>query len=549
MVILRARRWLDNEEFKELLKIADYMGKVDGKATFTFNLDKALRNGYSYEDVILLIQDYGLEIDSSDLEELKELFNRVNVVVEWERSRGLVRVRIPWGIYYRVREVVKKHGGKYVNKDESGITYTVLPSELLNLADELTSLGVNVSDPERLLKEKLLPVKPVLKNIELREYQKEALDKWAENKYRGVIALPTGSGKTIIGIAAFTLKPVRTLIIAYTREQVFQWREAIIKYTNIDPAYIGLIHSGEKKIGYITITTYQSGYRIINEISPYFDLLIVDEVHHLPAEKFRHIAVHSIARYRMGLSATPVREDGKHVELFPLLGGIIYYRSPEELAEKGYLARYVIETVKVKLAREEMEEFEKLRREYRKLVGSAKFSEVLEAARKGDPKAREALKIHSQMRMILARSKSKIEKAVEIARREASRGNKVIVFTQYVDQAKKISELLNAYLLTGETPVEERKRILAEFREKPGGILVVTTVGDEGLDIPDANIGIIVSGTGSRRQFVQRLGRLLRPKKNGGEAKLYEIVLVKTPEEYQALKRKSIDLDEFLTEE
>ncbi len=548
MVLIKAKRWLDKEEFKEILKIADYTGFENGRAIFTFNFDKALRNGYSYEDIILLIQEYDLEVDEADLEEIRDLFEKIGVEIRWDRSTGSVKLRIPWKIYYRVKEDLKAVNARYAGKNENEIIYIILPDKIHELTDRIVGKGFNVVDKEGLLREKQLPFKPVLRNIELRDYQREALDKWVENNYKGIIALPTGSGKTIIGIATLTIKPVRTLIITFTREQMFQWRDSIVKYTDIEPRYIGLMYSEEKRLAPITITTYQSGFRIINDISPYFDLLIVDEVHHLPADKFKYIALHSIARYRMGLSATPVREDGKHEELFPLLGGIIYYKSPAELAQKGYLARYRIQTVKIKLTREEQKEYEKLRKKYRALVGSSTFQEVLEAARKGDPYAKEALKIHSQMRMLLAKSRSKIEKAIEIAKNEFEKGNKVIIFTQYVEQAKKISEALNAYLLTGEIPVDERKNILMKFKEADRGILVVTTVGDEGLDIPDANVGIIVSGTGSRRQFIQRLGRLLRPKKGAAEARLYEIVIVKTPEEYQSRKRKELNLDDYLDE-
>jgi len=151
--------------------------------------------------------------------------------------------------------------------------------------------------------------------------------------------------------------------------------------------------------------------------------------------------------------------------------------------------------------------------------------------------------------MLLAKSTSKIDKAVEIAREEYEKGNKVIVFTQYVDQAREIARRLEALLLTGDTPEEERKRALQEFKYAQRGILVVTTVGDEGLDIPDANVGILVSGTGSRRQFIQRLGRLLRPKPGGKEAVMYEIILEKTTEEFQARKRKTLNLDEYLGED
>jgi len=546
LITIKSRRWLDREEFLEVLKIADYIGSENGRAVFRFNFEKALKNNYGYEDVVVLIQEYGLDVDEKELVKIREMYDNIGVVLEWNRFNGFVKLKIPWMIYGRLKDDLRKHHAKYTGRSESEIIYEMTPFNLFEFIEVVYSKGFNVIDKENLLSDKPLMIKPVLKNVELRPYQREAIENWVKNNYKGIIALPTGSGKTLIAIAAIVYKPVRTLIITYTREQMFQWRDMIVKYTDIPVSSIGLIYSEEKRLAPVTITTYQSGFRIINDISPYFNMLIVDEVHHLPADKFRYIALHSLARYRMGLSATPVREDGRHEELFPLLGGIIYYKSPSELVEMGYLAKYKIITVKVKLTEEEYREYLKLRYKYRVYAGTRSFQEVLEDAKKGDETAKEALKIHSQIRMLLARSEAKIRKAVEIARKELEAGSKIIVFTQYVEQARKISEELNAMLLTGETPVDERKSILYRFKEMDKGILVVTTVGDEGLDIPDANVGIIVSGTGSRRQFIQRLGRLLRPKKNGVEAKLYEIVLVKTPEEYQARKRKNIDLDEYL---
>jgi len=547
LITIKSRKWLDEAVFKEILRIADYKGYIQGEGSiFIFNLNKALRSGYMYEDVVLLIQTYGLEIDRSGLEELKKLYSEVGVTLTWNKVQGLVEVSIPYPIYNRVRDVLRRVTARFSSKSRTGLIFRVLPYSLYVIKEEIEKLGIKIIDKDDLLRDKPLPISAKLTNINLRNYQVEALEKWINNGYKGIIALPTGSGKTIIGIAAITKTNARTIIITYTREQMFQWRDAIIKYTNIEPYLVGLMYSEEKRLAPITITTYQSGFRLINEVSPFFDFLLVDEVHHLPAEKFRYIALHSIARYRMGLSATPIREDGKHEELFPLLGGIVYYRSPAELAKMGYLAHYKIYTIKVKLTREEKKLFEDLRKQYRSLIGYSSFQEVLEAAKRGNEQAKKALRIHSQLRMLMARSKAKIDKAVEIAKRELSRGSKIIVFTQYVDQAKTISRALNAYLLTGEVPVDERKRVLHDFREATSDVLVVTTVGDEGLDIPDANVGIIVSGTGSRRQFIQRLGRLLRPKGGDVEARLYEIVLERTPEEAQARKRKKWDINNFL---
>lgn len=547
-ILFRVKKWLEDDEFRELLNIADYLGYENDEKVFRLNIDKAFRNGYFPVDVKSLLSKYASNYNEIT-KSLEKLLNIYKPVFEWVQSKGVVRVTLLKRIYWAIKEQLKRYNVRYGGGLDDRVFVEVMPYQAFEIYRILKELFTEVEDPENLLSEKPLMFKPELKDVELRPYQVEALKNWVENGYRGVIALPTGSGKSIIAIAAIVKRAVRTLIIAYTKEHVLQWRDFILKYTNIPPHMIGVFYSGEKRLAPITITTYQSGFRNIGVLSPYFAMLIVDEVHHLPAEKFRYIALHSLAVYRMGLSATPIREDGKHEELFPLLGGIVYYKSPSELVEMGYLAPYKVVTVKVRLTPQEEKVYRELRRKYKELVGDKKFEEVLELARRGDPRVIEALKIHGEMRTLLAKSTSKIEKAVELAKSEFERGNKVIIFTQYVDQAVELAKRLGALLLTGETPNDVRKRALDEFRSSKSGILVVTTVGDEGIDIPDANVGIIVSGTGSRRQFIQRLGRLLRPKPDRSEATLYEVILEKTAEEYQAAKRKRVELEEFFKED
>lgn len=545
MVTLRARKWLDDAEFRELLRISDYLGYEEGVRKFAFNVEKAISNGYRLEDVLNLIRDLGLEMDGS-IEELRAQYSSFALRLEWDELRGMVRVFVPKPLYKLTKLALSDSGARRTGEGPNFYIFAIYPIYLERFYNSIKSLGIEVAD-SGLLAEKPLAIRPSLRGVQLRDYQSEALSKWEENGGKGIIALPTGAGKTLIAIAALVKKCVRTLIVVYTKEQMFQWRDFILKATDIPSGMVGLIYSESKQPAPITITTYQSGFRHINTLSPRFDMLIVDEVHHLPAEKFKYIAIHSMAKYRMGLSATPVREDGRHEELFPLLGGIIYYKSPDELVARGYLAPYEIRTVKVRLSREEYNEYKELRKAFFALANGKKFEELVELAARGDEKAVEALRIHARMRSILAKSQSKIDKAVEIARAELEKGNKVIVFTQYVDQAKEIAERLGAHLLIGEMPSEERKRHLEEFKKSDRGILVVTTVGDEGLDIPDANVGILVSGTGSRRQFIQRLGRLLRPGKS--RAILYEIILERTSEEYQAQRRKKLDLGELGEEE
>ncbi len=536
-------KWLSREEYEDLLRISDYIGRINGKSVFRLNINKIMKEGLTYDDVLELIDTYGGYISEYNRNMLREeLRERRSVEIYWENTRIILKPNFYLGDLYR--KIKDK-----IEYDKRRRIFIIKPIYFFEVKNELERNNVYVIDRTGIPSEAKLYFSIKLKTS-LRPYQEEALNKWLETK-RGIIALPTGAGKTIIAIAAITLLGVRTLIVTFTKDQMFQWRDMFLKYTDITYDKIGLYYGDEKKLGPITITTYQTAYRHVARISPMFTLLVIDEVHHLPADKFKYIALNTIAPYRLGLSATVVREDGKHEELFPLMGGIVYWKNAGELASEGYLANYVIRTVYVDLTREEKKQLRELIILYRKFARGRKFQEILAAARKGDENAINALKIHSRIKQIVQKSREKIKAVEKIVNRELSRGSKIIIFTQYVDQAKEIAERLNALLLIGEMNSLERKKTLEKFRNMNKGVLVVTTVGDEGLDIPDANIGIIVTGTGSRRQFIQRLGRLLRREEGKETAILYEIITRGSSEEYQAKKRKSIenlDLDVGLSE-
>lgn len=536
-------RWLSRDEYEDLLRIGDYIGRINNKSVFRINFDKIMRENLSYNEVLELIENYnGIipEIDKTKLR--KELEKRRSVEIYWDGSRIVLRPHFYLGdIYRKIRDKI--------NYDKKRRMFFVKPIYFFDVKKELSQMGVYIIDKTNIPLEAKLNFTISLK-ISLRPYQKEAVKQWLKTK-RGIIALPTGAGKTVIAIAAIAELNVRTLIVTFTKDQMFQWKDMILKYTNLTYDKIGLYYGDEKRLGPITITTYQTAFRHIVKISPMFSLLVIDEVHHLPADKFKYIAMNAIAPYRLGLSATVVREDGKHEELFPLMGGIVYWKTANELANEGYLANYIIKTIYVDLTREEKKQLREFLILYRKFSKGRKFQELLEAAKKGDRSAINALRVHSRIKQIVQKSKEKIKTVEKIVRRELSKGSKIIVFTQYVDQAKELAERLGALLLIGEMNGFERKRTLERFRNMESGVLVVTTVGDEGLDIPDANIGIIVTGTGSRRQFIQRLGRLLRKGPDKGVAVLYEIVTKGSSEEYQSKKRRKIeqiDLDAELGE-
>ncbi len=526
-------RWLSREEYEDLLRISDYIGRVSGKSVFRINFNKIMRENLSYNEVLELIENYSGIISEIDKKRLREeIEKRRSVEIYWDGSRIILKP------YFYLGDIYRKIRDK-IDYDKKKRTFLIKPIYFFDVKKELSQMDVYIIDKTNIPAEAKLNFTISLKTA-LRPYQKEALEQWLKTK-RGIIALPTGAGKTVIAIAAIAELRVRTLIVTFTKDQMFQWRDMILKYTDITYDKVGLYYGDEKRLGPITITTYQTAFRHIVRISPMFSLLIIDEVHHLPADKFKYIALNAIAPYRLGLSATVVREDGRHEELFPLMGGVVYWKTASELADEGYLANYIIKTVYVDLTREERRQLRELLILYKKLSRGRKFQEILAAAKKGDENAVNALRVHNRIKQIVQKSREKIKAVEKIVREELSRGSKIIIFTQYVDQAKELAERLNALLLIGEMSASERKRTLEKFRDIKSGVLVVTTVGDEGLDIPDANIGIIVTGTGSRRQFIQRLGRLLRRGPNKETAVLYEIVTRGSSEEYQSKKRRKIE--------
>lgn len=524
----RVRGWLSDEEFKALLEFSRYIGRSEGEAVFEVDPLRVERSGYSLDDVVAILESLSDKIDSEDLARFREILD--------EQRRARVWIEGGW-LYVTSQRLLKpifEELGYMPAYDRERRAFRLPPHKYAEVVEALERSGLKVSDEVGLLQARL--PREIEFRGELREYQDEALEAWRNAGRRGVIALPTGAGKTVIAIAALAELGVPTLIVVYTKEQIHQWLASIRRFTDA-AGMLGAYYGDEKRLAPITVTTYQTAFRKLEEFVGRFAFLIVDEAHHLPAEKFRAIASGMPAPYRMALSATPEREDGKHEEIFPLMGGIVYQSTPGRLAAEGYLAPYVIRTVRVDLPPEKRREYETLRSKFQRLAAGRRFEELLMAAKKGDPSAIEALRIHARIRSIVQANEEKSRAAERIALEELRRGSKIIIFTQYKKQAEEIARRIGAYLLHGDIDPYRRKSVLEAFRRASSGVLVVTTVGDEGLDIPDANVGILVSGTGSRRQFIQRLGRLLRPAP-GKKAVLYEIVTARSSEEYQARKRR-----------
>lgn len=418
--------------------------------------------------------------------------------------------------------------------DERSKSFRAMALHYKDIIDFLETSGVDFDDDVQ----SLVPCPELQSGIALRDYQKQALDAWVANDKRGVIVLPTGSGKTVVGIKAISLQNTPTLVIAPTLDLVDQWRSRLKEEFRVD---VGIIGGGEREIEALTVSTYDSAYIHADRLGNKFGLIIFDEVHHLPAEGYRSIAEMFASPYRMGLTATFEREDGLHTELKRLVGGKVFERRVKDLTGY-YLSPFKLERIVVELAASEKKEYEKSQKAFSDyLINShltirspADFQKIVMRSGR-DPEARRALLARNKAREIAFNSVSKMDKLSEILERH--KDGRVFIFTEHNKLVHRISSQFLIPSITYRTAGDERSETLNKFRSGVYKAVVTSKVLDEGIDVPDADVGIVLSGTGSEREFIQRLGRILR-KKEGKEAVLYEIVSAKTSETGTAWRRK-----------
>ncbi len=418
--------------------------------------------------------------------------------------------------------------------DERSRRFRAMALHYRDITDYLKNSGIAFTDnvPD------LLPCPELQSSVALRDYQKQALDAWVLNGKRGVIVLPTGSGKTVIGIKAISLLNTPTIVVVPTLDLLGQWRSRLKKEFRTD---VGILGGGEQDIRALTVSTYDSAYIYADRLGNRFGFIIFDEVHHLPAEGYKHIAEMFASPFRMGLTATYEREDGLHGELNRLVGGRVFEKKVNELSGE-HLSPFRLEKVTVEMTEEEQREYgvnqgifaDYLRKCNITIRTPADFQKIV--IRSGrDPNARRALLARNRARDIALNSVSKTEKFREILKRHND--GRVFIFTEHNRLVHRISREFLIPAITYRTAGRERGEILERFRSGTYRAVVTSKVLDEGIDVPDADVGIILSGTGSERAFVQRLGRILR-KKEGKEAVLYEIVSAETSEINTAKRRK-----------
>lgn len=377
-------------------------------------------------------------------------------------------------------------------------------------------------------------------NLSLRAYQKKAIENWVKAGKKGCIILPTGSGKTIIAIKLIEIINSSTLIVVPTLDLMEQWTKFLSKY--FQKIEIGNIGGGIFNITGITVSTYDSAYIRSSFIGNKFAFVIFDELHHLAAPGYRTIAEQFTSPYRLGLTATYEREDNLHLDFPRLVGGIVYQSSVNELARDKHLASFIVEKRYVKLLPEEEIEYQKNYDQYLSYLhklgikyDQIGFQKLIMISGKNQY-ARNALLARNKALDIALNSQSKIVELRKILSENPDR--KTIIFTQHNKLVYLISNNFLIPFITHKSSKQEREDALNGFRDGRYRVLVTSKVLDEGIDVPDAELGIIVSGTGSKREFIQRLGRLLRTKPNFTNAKLIEIISSGTSEINTSVRRK-----------
>src|SRR5919112_149148 len=373
--------------------------------------------------------------------------------------------------------------------------------------------------------------------VEPRPYQLEAIEEWKKAGHCGVVVLPTGAGKSLVAQMAVEQVKRSTLVVVPTLDLMNQWYDLLLSCFQ---AEVGLIGGGYFELGALTVTTYASAFRFMERLGNQFGLVIFDECHHLPSGVHRHAAEMCIAPFRLGLSATPERTDGEDALLERLVGPFVFRRETHELAGE-YLSGYMVVRLRVELSEEERAAYEREREVFRGFLksngiglGSLRGWQMFVAASARSQEGRRAMMAYRESKRIALGTDSKLRVLGELLQRH--RREKVLVFTAENEMVYRISRRFLVPAITHETGVKERRQWLEAFNRGEVLALVTSKVLNEGVNIPDASIAVVLSGSGSTREHVQRLGRILR-KKPGKEATLYEVITQNTTEEQISQRR------------
>jgi DNA excision repair protein ERCC-3 len=389
--------------------------------------------------------------------------------------------------------------------------YIIQPWARGQLKQELVKLGWPAEDLAGYTPGTPHPIDLIEDDWHLRGYQNQAIDNFFVGG-SGVVVLPCGAGKTLVGAGAMATAKTNTLILVTNTVSARQWRSELLRRTSLTEDEIGEYSGQVKEVKPVTIATYQiltarrkgeyAHLALLDAMD--WGLVIYDEVHLLPAPVFK-LTAELQARRRLGLTATLVREDGREGDVFSLIGPKRFDAPWKEIEAQGFISPASCFEVRIDLPQQERLEY---------------------AAAADDERYRMA-----------ATAPAKLDVVKSLVRRHA--GERILVIGQYLDQIDELAEALDAPKLTGSTPVDERERLYQLFREGTITVLVVSKVANFSVDLPEATVAIQVSGSfGSRQEEAQRLGRLLRPKESGLPANFYTLVARDTVDQDFAQNRQ-----------
>ena len=375
---------------------------------------------------------------------------------------------------------------------------------------------------------------------QLRAEQKEALIAWTRAGCRGQIIMPTGTGKTEVAFAAMAQTRVATLIVAPVRDLMHQWHRRILGTFGYDA---GIVGDNTHDIRPVTVTTYDSAYIHMDKMGAGFGLLIFDEEHHLPGRCRREAAILSTATMRLGLTATPERSDGLHTDLDWLIGPVAYCL-PFKKVKGSTLADFDVVRIPVALTEAEQATYDQCSRTVRHFLAARRketpgytWQDLCKDTGK-DPQARHAQKAYYLKQSIENRAAEKLRVLEDIFRLHY--GQQIIVFAGSNQMAIEVSTRFLVPSILSHTRKRERLAVLDGFAKGQFTVLVANRVLDEGVDVPEAKVAVVIGGQASTRQAKQRLGRVLRRSGNS-RATLYEIVCEDTKDVERSRKRRRSD--------
>lgn len=377
---------------------------------------------------------------------------------------------------------------------------------------------------------------------EPRQYQSEAVAAWRAAGRRGLVVLPTGAGKSFVAHLAIRDADRSTLVVVPTLDLLGQWYDGLLAAFDVDE--VGMVGGGTHDLRPLTVSTYDSFHIHAARWGDRFGTIVFDEAHHLAGPAYLRACETLIAPFRLGLTATPERPDGRDALLAGPLGPIVYRKEITELAG-DFLAAYDVERLGVRLTEAEREAYDRERGIYTEFVRAAgiRFGRadgwsqfVIQSSR--SPEGRRAMRAHREQRRLAQTCEQKLALVERLLARHSD--ERVIVFTADNATVYALSRRLLLPTITHQTPPKERREVLARFSAGTYPALLTSRVLNEGVDVPEANVAIVLSGSGTVREHVQRLGRILR-KAEGKRALLYEVVTRDTVEERVSERRREHD--------